>query len=128
MENNVYVPETFDEWKRLHVERHVNGAEDNQPTWVWDEHGVCSSLGGYVCSNCKTVNMNMPLNRYVNYRKFSGIEYCPSCGLRMNLEAVHGCMYEEGRVETTVENTEWVMGYCGDMLFRMGGEQDGKSD
>lgn len=99
MNKDVYVPETFDEWKRLHTERHMTGDESNQPTWVWDDHALTDTMGGYVCSDCKTINMNMPLRRDADYRQFSGITYCPSCGLKMNLNAVQGCEYKQINLE-----------------------------
>lgn len=94
MEKEIYVPETFEEWKKLHTERHMSGEEANQATWVWDDNALCNSFGGYVCSSCKVINQNMPLNKYVDYRRCQGIEYCPNCGLKMNIDAVYGCKYE----------------------------------
>lgn len=53
--------------------------------WEWYEHAYDWNLGGYVCSNCRMKNDNLPgfnkekLDPYM----FAGSKFCPCCGSHM---------------------------------------------
>lgn len=58
--------------------------------WVYDENATDWGIGGYVCSECKNKNNNLPCNKVKNVHVFSGSKFCPSCGARMDAEKEEG--------------------------------------
>ena len=54
--------------------------------WEYDENATDWGIGGYICSECKTKNNNLPCNRVKSVRMFSGAKFCPTCGAKMDLE------------------------------------------
>lgn len=54
--------------------------------WEYDENATDWGIGGYICSECKTRNNNLPCNRVKSVRMFSGAKFCPNCGAKMDLE------------------------------------------
>lgn len=54
--------------------------------WVYDENATDWGIGGYVCSECKNKNNNLPCNRVKSVRMFSGAKFCPNCGAEMRGE------------------------------------------
>lgn len=51
--------------------------------WEYDENATDWGIGGYICSECKTKNNNLPCNRVKSVRMFSGAKFCPNCGAKM---------------------------------------------
>lgn len=51
--------------------------------WEYDENATDWGIGGYVCSECKNRNNNLPCNRVKAVQIFSGARYCPNCGAKM---------------------------------------------
>ena len=54
--------------------------------WIWDPNGMDFGLGAWECSECAVINNNLPVNVKVNPFLFSGSNYCPNCGARMDEE------------------------------------------
>lgn len=54
--------------------------------WVYDENATDWGIGGYVCSECKNKNNNLPCNKVKNVHVFSGSKFCPNCGAKMDKE------------------------------------------
>lgn len=54
--------------------------------WVYDQNATDWGIGGYVCSQCKNKNNNLPCNRVKSALMFSGARYCPNCGAKMDAE------------------------------------------
>ncbi len=53
--------------------------------WVYNKNATDWGIGGYVCSECQNRNNNLPCNRVESVRMFSGANYCPNCGAKMDL-------------------------------------------
>lgn len=54
--------------------------------WEYNKDATDWGIGGYVCSECKNKNNNLPCSRVKSVRMFSGAKYCPNCGAKMDLE------------------------------------------
>lgn len=54
--------------------------------WVYDPNANDWGIGGYICSECKSKNNNLPITRMKLVKMFSGSEYCPNCGAKMDKE------------------------------------------
>lgn len=54
--------------------------------WVFDKNANDWGIGGYVCSECKTKNNNLPCIEVAVPSMFMGTKYCPSCGAKMDEE------------------------------------------
>lgn len=71
-------------------------ADDVKPVvygeWVYDDNGYDWGIPAWRCSKCYVVNSNIPpfiqtkdgIDK-VNPYLFSGSQYCPTCGARMDL-------------------------------------------
>ena len=54
--------------------------------WEWYEHAYDWNLGGFVCSNCRAKNDNLPgMNDWgvKDPYLYVGSKFCPECGRRM---------------------------------------------
>ena len=54
--------------------------------WVFDPDGHDWGLSAWVCSECKTVNNNLPVMDGIDERtvyRFAGSRFCPQCGAMM---------------------------------------------
>ena len=58
--------------------------------WVYDPNANDWGIGGYICSECKSKNNNLPFTRMKLVKMFSGSEYCPNCGAKMEGEKYDG--------------------------------------
>lgn len=54
--------------------------------WVFDKNANDWGIGGYVCSECKAKNDNLPCTEVAVPSMFMGTKYCPSCGAKMDME------------------------------------------
>ena len=54
--------------------------------WVFDKNANDWGIGGYVCSECKAKNNNLPCAEVAVPSMFMGTKYCPSCGAKMDEE------------------------------------------
>lgn len=52
--------------------------------WEYNKDATDWGIGGYICSECKNKNNNLPCNRVKTVRMFSGAAYCPNCGAKMD--------------------------------------------
>lgn len=52
--------------------------------WKWNPNGMDFGLGAWECSECHCRNNNLPMNKKMNPLMFSGSEYCPNCGAKMD--------------------------------------------
>lgn len=52
--------------------------------WYWDLNGMDWGLGAWKCSECACRNNNLPMNSRINPLRFSGSNYCPNCGAKMD--------------------------------------------
>lgn len=52
--------------------------------WEYDKDATDWGIGGYVCSECKNKNNNLPYTRVKWVKMFSGSRYCPNCGAKMD--------------------------------------------
>lgn len=70
--------------------KHVPDAKDVAPVvhgkWEYDKDATDWGIGGYVCSECKNKNNNLPCTRVKWVKMFSGARYCPNCGAKMDVE------------------------------------------
>ena len=57
--------------------------------WQYNKDATDWGLGGYVCSECKNKNNNLPCNRVKSVKMFSGAKYCPNCGAKMDGEEIN---------------------------------------
>lgn len=82
----VSTPENCQQEKML--EFYKIPAEDVAPVvhgkWEYNKDATDWGIGGYVCSECKNKNNNLPCNRVKTVRMFSGAAYCPNCGAKMD--------------------------------------------
>lgn len=73
---------------KIMSEVHFMPAADVAPVvhgrWIYDENATDWGIGGYICSECKNKNNNLPCNRVKTVRMFSGAKYCPNCGAKMD--------------------------------------------
>ena len=81
------------EWiERYRVFDVINGAPavDAEPVrhgrWVFDKNANDWGIGGYVCSECKAKNNNLPCTEVAVPSMFMGTKYFPSCGAKMDEE------------------------------------------
>lgn len=65
----------------------MNAAPVIHAKWVYDKNATDWGIGGYICSQCKNKNNNLPCNRVKSVQMFSGATFCPNCGAKMDLEA-----------------------------------------
>lgn len=59
--------------------------------WEWYEHAYDWNLGGFVCSNCRAKNDNLPGMRDWGVKDpylYVGSKFCPECGRKMVKEKV----------------------------------------
>ena len=54
--------------------------------WEWNENAMDWGLGGWVCSECRAKNDNIPAKPDTNPTAWSGSHYCPNCGAKMDKE------------------------------------------
>ena len=52
--------------------------------WVYDKNGRDFNLGAWLCSECGCKNNNLGMDNRINPHIFSGSNYCPNCGARMD--------------------------------------------
>lgn len=52
--------------------------------WVWNPDGIDWGLGAWECSECACRNNNLAMNSKMNPLMFSGSNYCPNCGTKMD--------------------------------------------
>lgn len=57
--------------------------------WQYNKDATDWGIGGYVCSECKNKNNNLPCNRVKSVKMFSGAKYCPNCGAKMDGEEIN---------------------------------------
>lgn len=50
--------------------------------WIFDENAN-DCIGGYVCSECRVKNDNLPCVDAMNPMMFVGSSFCPNCGVKM---------------------------------------------
>ena len=51
--------------------------------WVFDKNANDWGIGGYVCSECRAKNNNLPCTEVAAPLMFVGTKYCPNCGAKM---------------------------------------------
>lgn len=54
--------------------------------WEWNENAMDWGLGGWVCSECRAKNDNIPAKPDTNPTAWNGSHYCPNCGAKMDKE------------------------------------------
>lgn len=54
--------------------------------WVYDPDGMDWGIGAWRCSECNTINRNLPANSYFSPYVFEGSSFCPHCGARMEAQ------------------------------------------
>ena len=52
--------------------------------WIWDINAIDWGIGGWVCSECHTVNSNIPQKPTYRPLLWAGSKFCPNCGANMN--------------------------------------------
>ena len=52
--------------------------------WVYDPNANDWGIGGYVCSECRAKNNNLPCSEVVSPMAFMGSKFCGNCGARMD--------------------------------------------
>lgn len=52
--------------------------------WIYDHSATDWGIGGYICSECRVKNNNLPCNKVKNVSFYSGSKYCPNCGAKMD--------------------------------------------
>lgn len=78
-------PETLPIARELREQlKKVTAVRDGK--WIWNPNGMDFGLGAWECSECAVRNNNLPVNDKINPFLFSGSNYCPNCGARMNEE------------------------------------------
>lgn len=61
----------------------LNVNKEEKAHWVYDPNAYDWGLGGFVCSNCLSVNSNLP-SGFTRYPlDYMGSKYCPNCGKEM---------------------------------------------
>lgn len=61
----------------------LNVNKEKKAHWVYDSNAYDWGLGGFVCSNCLTVNSNLPSDFTRYPLDYMGSKYCPNCGKEM---------------------------------------------
>ena len=51
--------------------------------WIFDKNANDLGIGGYVCSECRAKNNNLPCAETMNPMLFVGSSFCPNCGVKM---------------------------------------------
>lgn len=51
--------------------------------WIFDKNANDWGIGGYVCSECRAKNNNLPCAETMNPMLFVGSSFCPNCGVKM---------------------------------------------
>ena len=54
--------------------------------WVWNENAMDWGIGGWVCSECRAKNDNIPAKPDIHPSAWVGSHYCPHCGALMDKE------------------------------------------
>ena len=54
--------------------------------WVWNENAMDWGIGGWVCSECRAKNDNIPAKPDIHPSAWVGSQYCPHCGSKMDKE------------------------------------------
>lgn len=54
--------------------------------WVWNENAMDWGIGGWVCSECRAKNDNIPAKPDIHPSAWVGSQYCPHCGCKMDKE------------------------------------------
>lgn len=54
--------------------------------WEWNENAMDWGLGGWVCSECRAKNDNIPAKPDIHPSAWVGSHYCPVCGALMDKE------------------------------------------
>lgn len=54
--------------------------------WEWNENAMDWGLGGWVCSECRAKNDNIPAKPDIHPSAWVGSQYCPHCGCKMDKE------------------------------------------
>lgn len=57
--------------------------------WIFDKDANDWGIGGYVCSECRAKNNNLPCVETMNPMMFVGSSFCPNCGAKMVEEEQH---------------------------------------
>lgn len=57
--------------------------------WIYDKNANDWGIGGYVCSECRAKNDNLPCAETMNPMMFVGSSFCPNCGVKMVEEEQH---------------------------------------
>ncbi len=52
--------------------------------WEWNENAMDWGLGGWVCSECRAKNDNIPAKPDIHPSAWVGSHYCPNCGCKMD--------------------------------------------
>lgn len=52
--------------------------------WEWNENAMDWGLGGWVCSECRAKNDNIPAKPDIHPSAWVGSQYCPHCGCKMD--------------------------------------------
>lgn len=73
------------EWLKYHAPA-ADVVEVRHGRWVWDETVMDWGPGGWVCSECKVKNDNIPEKPDTNPTAWRGSHYCPNCGAIMDLQ------------------------------------------
>ena len=61
----------------------LNVNKEEKAHWVYDPNAYDWGLGGFVCSNCLSVNSNLPSDFTRHPLDYMGSKYCPNCGKEM---------------------------------------------
>lgn len=75
------VKKAYDELEQVKRERDVFARHGK---WIWNPNGMDFGLGAWECSECAVRNNNLPVNDKINPFLFSGSNYCPNCGAKMD--------------------------------------------
>ena len=54
--------------------------------WEYDPNTQDWGIGGFRCSVCDAVNLNLGSSDIIPVRMFVGSKYCPHCGAKMDVE------------------------------------------
>lgn len=68
---------------KFHWGEKLNVNKEEKVHWVYDSNAYDFGLGGFVCSNCLSVNSNLPNDPYCYLFDYSSARYCPYCGKEM---------------------------------------------
>ena len=75
-DNGYVYANTLDDFPTIDLVKHGR--------WIYDKNGMDFNLGAWLCSECGCKNNNLGMDNRINPHIFSGSNYCPNCGARMD--------------------------------------------